>query len=72
MQALLIALGELVQTASNTLPQGLQGVRSSTPKRGRRRTGSTGRKAKSAPGEASSAVSARKTPARRRTIKPAG
>jgi len=66
MEALLIALGELVQTASNTLPQGLQGVRSGTPRRSKRRTGSTGRKAKTTPGDASSAAPARKTPARRR------
>ncbi|UTW13343.1 DNA topoisomerase III [Marinobacterium rhizophilum] len=63
MAALTSALGELIKTASNTLPQGLQGVRSATPGRGRKRgSGRTGRKA-----PAAGATPARKAPSKRRS-----
>ncbi len=69
MGTLVTALSELIQTASTTLPQGLQGVRSATPGRGRRRGsgGSTGGAGRKAPAKGASATSARKAPARRRS-----
>ncbi len=76
MGALVSALGELIQTASNTLPQGLQGVRSATPARGRKRAGSA--RSRSGAGRKTSASArgttpARQAPAKRRSpVKPAG
>jgi DNA topoisomerase-3 len=67
MGALVTALAELIQTASNTLPQGLQGVRSATPGRGRRRASSSSGAGRKTAVKSASATSARKAPARRRS-----